>query len=79
MKRREWEVWTRCNKCLDLTNIVFWVRRNPDGGFKAILEKSTSCSLQTFNGEQVLVHRPGHCNGKLTLLDPMPGETILEM
>ena len=80
MGRREWEVWTRCDRCLDLTNVVFWIRENHQaGGYKAILENSTSVCLQTIEGEQVLVHRPGHCNGSLKLLDPMPDKTILEM
>lgn len=78
MKPREWEVWTRCDRCLDLTNIVFWIRKNPKGGYKANLEKSTNVCLQTVEGVQILVHRPGHCNGSLKLLDPMPPDTVLE-
>lgn len=78
MSRREWEVWTRCEKCRDLATIAFWVRRDHRGRSKAALERSTTAALGVEDGALVLRHRPGHCGGVLRLLDPLPENTTLE-
>lgn len=73
MKPTEWEVWTRCDKCLDMPSIVFWIRDTPRGKI-ARLEGSTTCSYT----KGKLLHRPGHCGGELKLYQEMPPNTRLE-
>lgn len=72
---REWEVWCRCDGCRDFANVIFWVRHTGGGRYEARLEKSTLAAFDEAN--TTLLHRPGHCNGRLTLFDPMPGPTTI--
>jgi hypothetical protein len=72
-KPREWEVWTKCDKCNDMADIVFWIRKTPSGNI-AKLEKSTTASYT----EGKLIHRPDKCGGNLRLYQEMPPNTILD-
>lgn len=72
-KPREWEVWTRCDRCHDMPNIVFWIRRTPSKNI-AKLERSTTAAY--IHGE--LIHRPDKCGGILRLYQEMPPNTVLE-
>lgn len=65
---------TRCEKCGDMPNIIFWLRKSTDGFYHATLEKSTTAAV---SGHQI-VHRPGFCDGNLEIYDTLPGRTILD-
>jgi len=72
-KAREWEIWTRCDRCHDTENIVFWVRKIGDENI-ARLERSTACSYT----DGRLIHKPDKCGGNLRLYQSLPPNTRLE-
>ena len=72
-RRRAIDVWCKCHKCGDMLSVTLWLRKHPDGRFRANLEPTTDARAE----QGMLFHRPEKCNGILRVFE-LPGPTVLE-